>query len=82
MYHEIKRKAHPVFNAKSGCVMAQEFSRRPVTAGHLFEPRLVCVEFVMDKVALGQVFLRVVRYYHRLSSQLQSTYISYHISFA
>ena len=41
--------------------MAQEFSRRPVTAGHWFEPRLGCLEFVMGKVALEQVFLRVTR---------------------
>jgi hypothetical protein len=36
--------------------MTEEFSRRPVAAGHWFEPKLVCVGFVMGKVALGQVF--------------------------
>ena len=57
--------------------MAQKFSRRPVTAVHWFEPRLASVESVMGKVALGQGFLRVARYCHRVSSQLQLTCISY-----
>jgi hypothetical protein len=53
MYLKIKEGTHLVFKTRSGCVMAQEFSRRPVTAGHWFEHRLVCVEFVMGKVVLG-----------------------------
>jgi hypothetical protein len=38
--------------------MAQAVSRRPLTPGSI--PGQVHVRFVVDKVALGQVFLRVV----------------------
>jgi hypothetical protein len=38
--------------------MAQAVSRRPLTAAR----RVDAVGFVVDKVALGQVFLRVLRF--------------------
>jgi hypothetical protein len=37
--------------------MAQAVSRRPLTAEARFDPGSVHVGFVVDKVALGQVFL-------------------------
>jgi hypothetical protein len=46
-----------------GRAVAQAVSRRPVTAETGFSPRAVHVEFVMDKVALGQVSLRVLRFF-------------------
>jgi hypothetical protein len=45
-----------------GRAMAQAVSRRPLTAGPGFDPRPVHVGFVVDKVALGQVFPRVLRF--------------------
>jgi hypothetical protein len=43
--------------------MAQTISRRPVTPETLFDPRLVHVRFVLDKAALGQAFLAVLRFH-------------------
>jgi hypothetical protein len=43
-----------------GRTMAQAVSRRPLTAEARFDPGSVHVRFVVDKVALGQVFLEVV----------------------
>jgi hypothetical protein len=43
----------------TGRAMAQAVSRRPLTA---FDPGSVYVGFVVDKVALGQVFPRVLRF--------------------
>jgi hypothetical protein len=45
-----------------GRSMAQVVSRRPFTAGPGFAPGSTHVGFVVDKVALGQVFLRVLRF--------------------
>jgi hypothetical protein len=42
--------------------MARVVSRRPFTAGPGFAPGSTHVGFVVDKVALGQVFLRVLRF--------------------
>ena len=40
--------------------MAQEVGHWPVTMGAQFDPRPVCMGFVMDKVAVGQVLLCVL----------------------
>jgi hypothetical protein len=42
--------------------MAQAVSRRPLTSEAGFDPGLVHVGFVVDKVALGQGFPRVLRF--------------------
>jgi hypothetical protein len=42
--------------------MAQAVSRRPLTAEARFDPGSVHVGFMVDKVALGQVFLWVLRF--------------------
>jgi hypothetical protein len=42
--------------------MAQAVSRRPLTAAARFRAQVNSVGFVVDKVALGQVFLRVLRF--------------------
>jgi hypothetical protein len=41
---------------------AQAVSRRPLTAEARVRSRVVHVGFMVDKVALGQVFLRVLRF--------------------
>jgi hypothetical protein len=41
--------------------MAQAVSRRPLTPRPCFAPGSADVRFMMDSVALGQVFLRVLR---------------------
>jgi hypothetical protein len=46
-----------------GHAVAQAVRRRLFTATHELAPSSVHVEFVMDKVALGQVFLRFLRFY-------------------
>jgi hypothetical protein len=43
-----------------GRAMAQAVSHRPLTAEARFDPGSVHVGFVVDKVALGQVFPRVL----------------------
>ena len=43
--------------------MVQAVSRRPLTAKAPEHPSPIRVEFVVDKVALGQVFLRVLRFF-------------------
>jgi hypothetical protein len=45
-----------------GRAMAQAVSRRPLTAEVRVHPRSVHVGFMVDKVALGQVFPRVLRF--------------------
>jgi hypothetical protein len=45
-----------------GRAMAQAVSRRPLTAAARVRAQVNPVGFVMDKVALGQVFLRVLRF--------------------
>jgi hypothetical protein len=45
-----------------GRAMAQVVSRWPLTAETRVRSRSVHVEFVVDKVALGQVFPRVLRF--------------------
>jgi hypothetical protein len=42
--------------------MAQAVSRRPLTAAAWVRAQVNRVGFVMDKLALGQVFLRVIRF--------------------
>jgi hypothetical protein len=42
--------------------MGQVVSRRPLTAEARLRARVNHVGFVVDKVALGQVFLRVLRF--------------------
>jgi hypothetical protein len=42
--------------------MAQAVSRRPLTAATRVRARVNPVGFVVDKVALGQVFLRVLQF--------------------
>jgi hypothetical protein len=42
--------------------MAQVVSCRPLTVEARFRARVNPCEFVVDKVALGQVFLRVLRF--------------------
>jgi hypothetical protein len=42
--------------------MAQAVSRRLLTAATRFDPRSSNVEFVVDKVALEQDFLRALRF--------------------
>jgi hypothetical protein len=42
--------------------MAQAVSRRPLTAESRVRARVNTCGFVVDKVALGQVFLRVLRF--------------------
>jgi hypothetical protein len=42
--------------------MDQEVSRQPFTADTGFEPGSIHFGFVVDKVALGQVFLRVLQF--------------------
>jgi hypothetical protein len=46
-----------------GRVMAQVVSRRPLTAAAWVRAQVNPVGFVVDKVALGQVFLRVLRFF-------------------
>jgi hypothetical protein len=45
-----------------GHAMAQVVSRRPLTAEPGFAPGSIHVGLVVNKVALGQVFLRVLRF--------------------
>jgi hypothetical protein len=45
-----------------GRAMAQAVSRRPLTAVAWVRAHINPVEFVADKVALGQVFLQVLRF--------------------
>ena len=47
---------------KSGRAMAQAVSRRPLTAEARVRSRSDHVGFVVEKVALGQVLLRVLRF--------------------
>jgi hypothetical protein len=53
---------HYVLNNSQTCAMAQAVSRRPLTAAARFHARVNPVGFVMDKVTLGQVFFRVLRF--------------------
>jgi hypothetical protein len=45
-----------------GCAMAQAVGRRPLTTAAWVRAHVNPVGFVVDKVALGQVFLRVLRF--------------------
>jgi hypothetical protein len=51
-----------VFPAGLGRAMAQAVSRRPVITAAWVRARVNPVGFVVDKMALGQVFLRVLRF--------------------
>jgi hypothetical protein len=57
MYHRIM-----VANIKGLFAIAQAVSGRPPTAEAGCDPRSVHVGFVVNKVALGQVFPRVLRF--------------------
>jgi hypothetical protein len=50
-------------SALLGRAMAQAVSRRPLTAAAWVRAQGNPVRFVVDKVALGQVFLRFLRFY-------------------
>jgi hypothetical protein len=59
-------------NLSRGRIMAQAVSRRPFTGEARVRAMLIHVGFVVDRVALGQVFLRVLRFpwsisFHRRS---------------
>jgi hypothetical protein len=56
-----------------GRAMAQAVSRRPFTAAAWVRAQVNPVGFVADKVALGQVFLRVLRF-SPLNITVGSTY--------
>jgi hypothetical protein len=45
----------------TGCALAQVVSRQPVATEARVRPRVSPVRFVVDRVALGQVFVRVLR---------------------
>jgi hypothetical protein len=47
----------------TGRAMAQAVSRRPLAAEARFAPGSVHAEIVVGKIVLGQVLLRVVRYF-------------------
>jgi hypothetical protein len=49
-------------NLQRGRAMAQAVSRRPLTAAAWIRARVNPVGFVVEKVALGQVFLRILRF--------------------
>jgi hypothetical protein len=55
--------------------MAQAVSRRHLTAEARVDPASVRVGFVVDKVALGQVFLRVLRF--SLSASFHRCFITW-----
>jgi hypothetical protein len=61
-----------------GRAMAQVVSRRPLTAETRVRAGSIHVGFVVDKVALGQVFLRVLRFFPVISFHHRSTK-SYHL---
>jgi hypothetical protein len=61
-----------------GRAMAQAVSRRPLTAEALVRGWSIHVGFVVDKVALGQFFLRVLRFALPLSFHRCSPY-PYHL---
>jgi hypothetical protein len=50
------------FSSSLGRAVAQAVSRRPLTAAAWFRAQVNPVGFVVDKVALGQVFLQVLRF--------------------
>jgi hypothetical protein len=49
--------------------MAQALSRRPVTAEARVRYQVIYIGFVMDRVTVGQVFLRVPRFSIPLAAQ-------------
>jgi hypothetical protein len=53
----------PTWSEEKGCAMAQAVSWRPLTVEAQVHAQVVHVEFVVDKVALGQVFLRVLWFF-------------------
>jgi hypothetical protein len=59
--------------------MAQVVSCQPLTTEARFMPGSLCVGFVVDKVALGQVFLQALQFSHHHSVMALHAYIS-HIS--
>jgi hypothetical protein len=54
--------------------MAQAVSRRPLTAAAQVRVQVNPVGFVVDKVALGQVFLRVLWFSHQYHSTMGSNF--------
>jgi hypothetical protein len=67
---------HKSINSKSqnGCAMAQAVSRRPLTVVARVRTRVSPVGFVVDKVALGHVFLRVLWFSRQYHSTVGSTF--------
>jgi hypothetical protein len=63
--HNIHSKAKGM-----GCAMAQAVSCRPLTAAACVNP----VGFVVDKMALGQIFLRVLQFSRQYHSTMGSTF--------
>jgi hypothetical protein len=60
MLQSRKLKGH--CDLTQGRAMAQAVSHRPLTAAAWVRAQVNPVEFVVDKVALGQVFLRALRF--------------------
>jgi hypothetical protein len=59
---EVQKSSNIDCNTPSlGRAMAQAVSRRPLTWEAGFAPESIHVGFVVDRVVLGQVFLRVLR---------------------
>jgi hypothetical protein len=52
--------------------MAQAVSRRPFTAEACYRVRSIHLGFVVHKVALGQVFLRVLQFFLSISFHRRS----------
>jgi hypothetical protein len=68
----------------SGCLMAYAVSRRPLTTEARFDPSVVYVGFGVDKVAVGQVSHRLLRFslsvsFHRRSIAWKRTESNLHI---
>jgi len=55
--------------------MTHEVRRHPLTAEASLNPRKVHLEFLVDRVAQGQVVLRVLRFLILLSFHTCSTFI-------
>jgi hypothetical protein len=54
--------ALPVLSLLQDRAMDQAISRRPLSAETRGAPRSVCIEFMAEKVTLGQVFLQILRF--------------------
>jgi hypothetical protein len=63
-----------IVRSQQGQAMAQAVSRRPLTAVAWVCAQVNPVGFVVDKVALGQVFLRVLQFSHQYHFTMGSTF--------